>query len=290
MEIPYFESFEHFRIGDNISSASSNWRLTHGGSDVYQDAMITDLQIGKGYKKSLHIQSHTDITIDLEHIEVTTLIIEFDQFILPGKSFHICLNDINGLQIDMYSNGYMSETYINNALYAEFDVIPNEWNKFRISIQGFNDRVAISCNKKSILTKYWDFSIGLAQIESIVFSRGDQATNTNYKNYESFLDNLSIYDANNRTSVEIVDQDATTINIYPNPADQYVRISGLPIDQQHISLDILNTRGQKVLTSILEDYTNEININTSQFEPGVYYYQVSGKNTTLGTGKILIAR
>jgi len=290
LEIPYYEDFELFIPGVNITTASTNWRLSHGGYDAYHDAFVTDIMKRDESSKSLHIKDHTNITIDLDHIELATLIIKFDQFIIPGKSIHTCLKDMSGLQADIYSNGYQSEVYINNSPFAEFEVLPSQWNTFRISIQGNNNRIVMRCNGKTFLNKVWNFSTNKAQIEGITFSKGNLESYAVYNNFESFLDNLLIYDANNHTTVELVDQVTSSLSVYPNPADQYIKISGLPADNHDLTLEIMNTRGQRIREKVIDGYKNEININTSSFEAGIYYYRLIGADSTIKMGKFLIAR
>ena len=70
LELPYHEDFELFTEGDNITKVSTNWRLANGGSDTYRDADITNSMSLGGRGKTLHLNTYSDITLDLDHIEV----------------------------------------------------------------------------------------------------------------------------------------------------------------------------------------------------------------------------
>ena len=58
--------------------------------------------------------------------------------------------------------------------------------------------------------------------------------------------------------------------IYPNPANEFVKISGKNLG----NVTVYNAIGQKVAEFVAKD---ELNINTSSYENGVYFVKVGGK-------------
>lgn len=64
---------------------------------------------------------------------------------------------------------------------------------------------------------------------------------------------------------------ANSFIIYPNPANEFVKISGENLD----NIMIFNTVGQKIAE--FEVYNNELNINTSNYENGVYFVKIGEK-------------
>ncbi len=290
VELPYSEDFETYTNGEGITNSSSNWRLTNGNSDEYMDANISVKNSSGGFGKSLHIQSSTNIAIDLDHLDVITMIVAYDQFVQGGKTAHVRLKNLNGLQVDMYSNSHQSYLSINGSVIEEFDVMPNQWNHFRISIQGTNERLAIRCNDQTILSKKWFFKNSRAQIEGIIFSKDQPGGGIQLLNFESYIDNFLIYDANNRTGVDDIQIQDSEIGLFPNPADQYISINGLPVDQRSLSIDILDTWGRTIQQKQLDGARKEYKINVDHLPPGLYFYRLNNSLETLKSGKLLISR
>ncbi len=68
----------------------------------------------------------------------------------------------------------------------------------------------------------------------------------------------------------------TAFNIYPNPANDFVIVHLQLSDQGKIQYQITNQLGQVVLQKNLYiTGSQDLNINTRQFEPGIYFVQIS---------------
>ena len=290
LEIPYREDFELFETGDRITAASTNWRLTHGINDSYQDAEISIAKSGQGHGKSLHISDYSNISIDLNHLSVpSTLVIHYDQYIIAGKTSHICLNNMQGLNIDLYSDGYSSTVYLDGAFLSEFNADLNSWNHFRISIQGLNNRVFICCNDSLIMNKKWVFNNDSGWIESLVFSSDKPSSVSGAMSFESYIDNLFIYDANDRTGIDEIKPDEEDFNIYPNPADQFICFSGMPVNKDY-EVEIIDSRGRRVLAKFIPAFSGEFTLSLQNLDPGVYFYRLLDQKTNLKNGKLLLVR
>jgi hypothetical protein len=291
LELPYREDFELFSIGAGITAASTNWRLTHGINDSYQDAEISNAKDEPGHGKSLHISDYSNVSIDLDHLRaISTLIIHYDQFIMAGKTAHISFENIQGLNIDIYSDGYRSQIFIDGSYLSAFNTNINSWNSFRVSIQGQNNRIFISCNGDLILNQQWLFTDSKARLGGMVFSPDSPEGDSPFGNYESFIDNLLIYDANDRTGVEDINTNEDEILIYPNPASQRINITGLPVSGKDLNIEILDSRGREIRKETLLCGITEVALNVTGLAPGIYYWKISGPDKTLGSGKLLIAR
>lgn len=76
--------------------------------------------------------------------------------------------------------------------------------------------------------------------------------------------------------------------IYPNPGSDYIFISfNNIINNENVLVDIYNSNGQIILTSKYKNMKT-ISINTSDWQPGIYYAQFSGVNEFLRQKFILI--
>ncbi len=67
--------------------------------------------------------------------------------------------------------------------------------------------------------------------------------------------------------------DAIRFNVYPNPADDVVRLS--TVNSQQTTVRIYNILG--MLVEEIEIISNETEINVSDYNPGIYFFNIDGK-------------
>lgn len=75
------------------------------------------------------------------------------------------------------------------------------------------------------------------------------------------------------TSVESVQENEISFNIYPNPASDFVKIS--VVNSQLSKVRVYNNIG--VLVDEIELDSDEVEINISDYSTGVYFFDVDGK-------------
>lgn len=76
-----------------------------------------------------------------------------------------------------------------------------------------------------------------------------------------------------------------TINVFPNPASDFITIAGL---SEISSLNIFDITGKLIESRLLKNSDTPINIST--YENGIYFYEVSDKDkNTIGKGKFVVA-
>ncbi len=94
------------------------------------------------------------------------------------------------------------------------------------------------------------------------------------------------------TAINQVNIEQAEVNVYPNPARDYVKISFTANEAAKVSLALYNLVGQKIEISANEQYNagnNEITVNTQRLTEGMYVYVLKvGKN--LYKGKLNIAK
>ena len=82
----------------------------------------------------------------------------------------------------------------------------------------------------------------------------------------------------------------TSLDIYPNPANDVLNIK-IEIDNQaELSCKILNQVGQVIQDHIVVNGSSTITINTSMLESGVYFVQIGNKKGYSFTKKFLITK
>lgn len=74
------------------------------------------------------------------------------------------------------------------------------------------------------------------------------------------------------STVDVVEHEANDFTIYPNPANEFLRIGGNNLD----NIVIFNAVGQKVDEFEANDI-KELNINTSNYQDGVYFVKIGNK-------------
>ena len=75
------------------------------------------------------------------------------------------------------------------------------------------------------------------------------------------------------SGVNIIEKAETTFNVYPNPAKDFVKISA---NNNQISIErVYNMLGMMV--DEIEVNSNEVEINVSDYNSGIYFFNVDGK-------------
>jgi hypothetical protein len=80
-----------------------------------------------------------------------------------------------------------------------------------------------------------------------------------------------------------------SISNSPNPASDYTIVEySIPSNFQAPQLVVKNLLGAVVFTSELTSLSGKINLNTSTFVDGIYFYSIQSNNTPLATKKMII--
>jgi len=80
---------------------------------------------------------------------------------------------------------------------------------------------------------------------------------------------------------------APSVTVYPNPANQEINISFDNIDTRNSSISVINILGQTVYSANVT--ANNMQINSSSFAPGVYVILCNTTNGSSNIGKVVIA-
>jgi hypothetical protein len=78
---------------------------------------------------------------------------------------------------------------------------------------------------------------------------------------------------------------ATNINIYPNPTNQFINLKGLPDSKETLTTSILDMTGKIVLNS-----TERSQIDISNLENGIYLVKINTNNRLLHTQKVVVMK
>ena len=154
-------------------------------------------------------------------------------------------------------------------------------------------------NEESTVVVTWDApEAGTPTAYNVYVNNELVAENTTDLSYSFNAENalyiaevVAMYD-NDRSSVGVVqtfnltvdvnEYQENTYNIYPNPADNYVRIVGDNIR----TVNIYNCLG--ALVDSFETNDNNLEISTSKYNTGIYFINIQQNNGETSTKKLVI--
>lgn len=89
------------------------------------------------------------------------------------------------------------------------------------------------------------------------------------------------------SSVNNVTNNAVALNVYPNPASNAIHFSLNNAANATISLTVSDVLGKTM--GSYNSNTNDIEINTGNFAPGIYYYKLISAENKIECGKFVVA-
>ena len=79
------------------------------------------------------------------------------------------------------------------------------------------------------------------------------------------------------------------LNAYPNPASDIIKLAyELPENIRIAKMNLLDSNGRMVRNFTVDDHTDHLELNVSDFSPGVYYYNIEYNNHRSSSKKIVI--
>ena len=133
-----------------------------------------------------------------------------------------------------------------------------------------------------------DVSFGLTGITAINISGNDQATAVALQpdgkvvlasiqpSLQHYMNCIRLV---NDPFLGVEEPGSTSITVFPNPANEWIRISGLKSDRT-FSIRVLNVLGIEVMSEYFESKTESSIINLSELKPGIYFLTVQTSSIT----------
>jgi hypothetical protein len=286
--IPYNEGFELYRSSENITQASRFWRISEGRSDTFQDAVISGGHSQSG-SQSLKIDNIADVTLDLSHVRQQVIRIGFSIYCDWSKAGYFCLENLEGMDIGVLIIGDRVTVYVNSEAIDNFQVDPQNWHQFMISVLGKSDRIFIRCDNKLVFNLQWHFRDNMAHLDGISFTSKPDRINDGSTNGEFYLDNIFIEGLGLSTvpDPEIIDQ--PLVHAYPNPAVSLVRFTDLPTDKGSGSIVLYNMSGQQLTEIVVDGTSSSIDLDVRAYSPGMYFYKINLLNYSGSAQSLLIS-
>ena len=142
---------------------------------------------------------------------------------------------------------------------------------------------------KILFTNCWvegigDYNYGLIFDYGMILYCGCQISgNSGLKCFSE--NNISIIgDCHISTDAVINHSAKSKIEVYPNPGSEKITIRST--DDRIINFELLNISGQKIISK--RCFASRLNINVSNLQPGLYFFNISTENNLSRYGKLLI--
>ncbi len=82
----------------------------------------------------------------------------------------------------------------------------------------------------------------------------------------------------------------STINLLPNPAQNFVTVAFNKVLQDEVALDVFDVYGRLIESNIVSDGQSRIDLNVSGLNNGVYEIKCHGKEIGTMTKKLIVSR
>jgi len=282
-----------FNIDGNILHVTADFMSFANMSDVKAFVTVNEKVIEKnganGESEFRHILltmlggvSGTDI--ELEAGEYQRL--EFTHDMSTTK-----MQDINDLEVALWLQNLTTKEVFNSHFAYEYTDHCYPVQNLNLNIEDGNLSITFEAPEQGAPIGYNVYKNGILIAENTTeLSHNITADDMN------IISVVALYE-DEMTSVPVVELDGAgigvvetttaenTFNIYPNPAKDFVKVS--TDNGQQTTVKIYNTLGMLVETRLATSATNEIEINVSEYNPGIYFINISNEEYNV-TKKIVV--
>jgi hypothetical protein len=213
--------------------------------------------------------------------------------------------DITSMNTSKYSGSYTrnpdgntgEDVLISYFSEGALDLSTNTYFNFKIygpprpiylSLQDANNNEIYAFNSALSSNNQWQqFSVDLSSVASQSITRFVMFIDQGVVNWDTyFLDDFNL------SSTPLLINELNELNIisvFPQPAKNKLNIKVNLNNNEEYTLDLYNSQGKIVLSTVLNKNTEKINLDVSQFKSGIYFIKVHSKNN-LYTKKVQIIR
>ncbi len=92
----------------------------------------------------------------------------------------------------------------------------------------------------------------------------------------------------NVTSLPVEENQIEDVNIFPNPAKDFILIEFGSVESKDINIEIFDDIGRIVASKRVTSTNEPIEINISNFDKGIYFIKISSKEQRLTTRKLIV--
>lgn len=183
-------------------------------------------------------------------------------------------------------------TYLENKKLVVLSGYSNQLQPFIISLYGFQNNSFFGGNKRKMM-----LNLPFHQIEGITTEDGINYYVSNEKFINQFITipasinkiNLTDYLSNYLNSLSNVEHEIVKpdfVTLYPNPTSAMLNFKVETQNFNDLKLMIFSSNGQKVGEQSIT--SNSFQINTSNFDKGLYFFSITGNSEIRSSGKFII--
>ncbi|HPF00177.1 MAG TPA: T9SS type A sorting domain-containing protein [Bacteroidales bacterium] len=274
-QVNFTQNFDTCTAGDYAAECiGAPWTTWSGTVGTAEDAVVSATQSSSAPNAAYIGSTSTDFVVLLGDLTTGVYDISFDFFVENGKMgyFNIMNSFTGGTYLwatDVYvrSTGYLSWTAdnVSDSIPFAFDT----WTKIGYTIDLNNDTAFMYVDDS--LVNSWKFSKGTLgtgttlKLAAMDFYGAAEDLQPGY-----YIDDFSF--AINTTGIV---ENENNVSLYPNPATNAITIEG----QANNRFEIFNTGGQMLLSGILNNNSETIDIST--LNAGCYFIRCIGNDVTV---------
>ncbi len=270
--IIFEDNFDTYTVGSGVAYQSliwETWTSTTGGGA--NDALVSDEHALSG-TQSMKIVNGKDMIYPFNNITTGYLEIEFDAFFHDQGYFNFQHAKGSNWAVDIYLDNSNQIKYLEEDGIANSQVVGtyanDVWTNFRFAINLNLDTILFYVD--DVLLHASKFSNSLDYAPSInldVFNvyglAGFNGVTTSY----FYLDNFKVTDMSASTGIS--NDQISDIQIYPNPASQFVKVFTTDLIEQ---ITLFDLTGKQILHEFSIDQNNTISL--VGLNAGVYIIKI----------------
>lgn len=257
--------------------------------------------ISTSFFLALFIALTAQVTLDKRY-EYSTSVVKLETL---GYKYY--LMDVPGSQCRIYNLDHSLFKTINCSVPANFYLADIKYVSENLFDNDAGIELAYIYYKYNTTQAYYEYDskvinedgTALVTIDGAQYIYVNKTEENTYKlfaycfNYSVFPEKVwtNIYNLPGTPVVAILENDAleTWINAYPNPASQMVKVAySLPDNVTSGNLLLFDNSGRAVNQFIVDNHTDHLELNISEYKSGVYHYFIEYGNTKTASKKLVI--
>ena len=198
----------------------------------------------------------------------------------------VALDDITGAHVEIKNNSSTTNSY------------KVRWNGYTDSLCSVNYFCWDLCYTPGKLVSDDGMNIAAGSVSTLfsphIYSKGGGVegictVSYTFFNESDLNDTLQvIVEFESSNSISIDDNEPTISAVYPNPASDFVNVN--LENPNKGQFQIMNVLGQVVKTKDITEATNNLSIDISELESGVYFYSLIVKGQAVETKRLVVSK
>lgn len=279
--VVFEDSFDSYNVGGFLASQSGNWTTWTGQPGGAEDATVSSAFASSGANSIFIENDGVDLIKEIGPFTSGKYDVKFKMYIPAGNGGYFNLLHDWGLDatyewaVDVFFSSTGAITWVAAGVDGGGATFTsNTWFDVQITADMDSDQGTLYIAGESIHSWVWsidnaDAGVGLNQLQAIDFY-GTQPAGSGPGNY--YIDDFQILES---TSVSVNENVASSMAVYPNPANDRVFVQ---TNGTNTSANIFDLSGKLVYSITLNDTQNWISV--AGLNEGLYFVELLSEGTS----------